>query len=313
MPFGNITTLYLPTAANAGASQWATDVRKLLSSADSGSDAGSKTDHGTNGAAQNRTVDPYTTTTTDFDQSTVGWAVDPSDMGSVTGALRFFPVGNHVATVQVGHNAVTASSATITMYVYKVGSAASGRTRTLLASGASATINLPLNSGEATFLITVSVPEVIFQPDETIQYSFELSSPGIVILGHICTFYTGTQSGVVGRIDTPKLGVLADTTGSASGSGTAEGVGGKVLGLIGSSSGTSSADGVGGSTSTTTGSSSGSGSANGLGSSVAGSTGSTSGSSSVNGQASIVLGVVGVAVVGEGGGITIRPLILFDD
>lgn len=220
MPFGNIATFYLPVTASAGASLWGTDVRKVLSLPDGTADALTKTDHGTAGAPNLRTVDPFTTTTDDLDQSLYGFAIAPADMNSVAGAKRFFPAGDHTLTWQASHNGATVATPTHTLYVYRVASAAAGRVRTLLGS-ASLLNNIPALSSESTQTVTVTLPEVIFQPDETIQYAWETSQAGIAIVGRILTHYTGTQTAVQSRIDTPGLKTLADTAGTANGSGTA--------------------------------------------------------------------------------------------
>lgn len=298
MAFGNISTLYLPTAANAGASQWGTDVRKLLSAADAGSDSTTQTDHSTGGSVV-RTVDPYTTSTTDGTEANFGWAVTPSDMNSVSGARRFYPAGNHTATIRMRSEAATGVASTLTMYVYRVSDAAGGRARTLLGS-AGATVTFPALSGEVTGTVTVALGEVIFAADETVQYGFELTCAGVVVTGRINTFFLGTQSSVASRVDTPRLGVLADTTGSAAGAGSASGEGGKVLGTIGSATGLASVSGSMGSTAGTTGTAAGTSTVDGQGSSVAGTTGSASGTSTVAGQTSKVLGTTGTVNIGGG-------------
>lgn len=298
MAFGNISTLYVPTAGLAGASQWGTDVRKLLSSADPDVDATSITDHST-GAAVTRTVDPYTTKATDDTQANFGWAITPTDMNSVAGARRFYPAGSHTVSVRMGHSGATAATGTLTMYVYRVGPAPT-RTRTLLGSN-TGSVALPTLGGDITATVTVALGEVIFEADETIQYSWEFNVAGIPITGRTATFYTGTHPSQVTQIATPKLGVLADTTGTATGSGVASGTSGKVLGTTGTTTGAGTATGVGASTATTTGTASATSTVVGQGSSVAGTTGSASGSGTATGQASIVLGTTGTVEIGAGG------------
>ncbi len=227
MAFGNISTVWIPIAANAGSSQWGTDVRKLLDSADVGASATTITDHGTGGAVT-RTFRPYVTTASDYDQSLYGWAITPSDMNSVAGARRFFPAGNHTLTVRMSHSGATAQTGTLSLYAYRVASAAGGRTRTLLGSG-SASVSLPALAGAVTATAAFTLSEVIFDPDETVQYSFEFNVAGIVITGETVTFYAGTNTTVNARLDIPRLGVLADTTGTATGTGAASGVTGQVL------------------------------------------------------------------------------------
>lgn len=298
MAFGNITTLYIPTAANAGASQWGTDVRKLLDSADASSDSTTITNHGTSGAVT-RQFDPYTTKSADDTTDLFGWAITPTDMNSVTGALRFYPAGNHTVTVRMKHSSATGATGTLYMYAYRVASAASSRTRTLLGSS-TASVSLPALAGEVTGTCTVALSEVVFQADETIQYSFKFNVTGVPISGETVTFYGGTQTAVVSKVATPKLGVLADTTGTATGTGAASGATALVLGTVGSSSGTGTATGAASSTAATTGTSAGTGSAAGVASSVAGAVGSASGSGTAAGLASVVLGTVGTASVGAG-------------
>ena len=304
MAFGNISTLYIPTAANAGASQWGTDVRKLLDSADAGSDATTKTNHGTSTSASLKTCDPYTTATADLDQSLYGWAITPSDMNSVSGAKRFYPAGNHTLTVRMGHNGSTGVTATLSVSVYRVGNAAGGRVRTLLAGDAN-TFDLPALSGEVTATCTVALGEVVFEPDETIQYSCEITCGGIVVVGRIVTFYTGTQTSVVTSISTPTLRVLADTTGTATGTGAATGTSGKVLGTIGASAGAGTASGTGASRADTTGTAAGSGTVAGAGSSVAGTTGTSTGSGTATG----VLGATGAMAGSASGSSTVTGVL----
>jgi hypothetical protein len=295
MAFGNITTLYLPIPGSAGSSLWGTDVRKLLSAADVTGDATTAFDHGTSTSASTRTADPYTTTVADLDQTLYGWAVAPSDMNSVAGALRFYPAGNHVSTFTMSHDGATGVTGILTMYVYRVGPAA-GRTRTLLGSN-TANVVLPALSGSVTATVTVALGEIVFAVDETIQYSFEFNCTGIVITGRVARMFAGNDGGPLSRVDTPKLGVLADTTGTATGSGAASGTGGKVLGTEGSASGTGTASGTGASRADTTGSASGAVTVTGLGSSVAGTTGTATGT----GTASGVLGATG-AMTGDASG-----------
>lgn len=296
MAFSNITTLYVPTAGNAGSSQWGTDVRKLLDSADADSDSTTKTDHGTGGAV-NRTIDPYTTSSADGTEGNYGWAITPTDMNSVSGARRFYPAGTHSITIRMGHNGATGATGTLRLFAFRVASAASGRTRTQLGSG-STSVALPALAGEVTATVGMSLAEVIFEPDETIQYNLEYSVAGIAISGRVVTYFTGTQSSVVAKIDTPKLGVLADTDGTASGTGAATGAGGLVLGTVGTAAGTGAASGVMSSTATTTGTASGTGAASGAMSSIAGTVGSASGTGSASGATSIVLGTVGTVSIG---------------
>jgi hypothetical protein len=305
MAFGNISTFYLPTAANAGPSLWGSDVRKLLSSADAGNDTTTKTDHGTGGSVT-RTLDPYTTKATDDTESNFGFAVDPVDMGSVAGALRFIPAGDHVATLRTASNqAMTSAQAAYTMYAFRVGPAPA-RTRTLLGSASGAAFNYgAIANAYRTEAVTLNLPEIIFAADESIQYSLEQACNGVAVLGRINTHDTGTQGGVAVRIDHPGLKVLAEGTGTSSAAATASGVTGKVLAAVGSVSGIGSASGVTGATFAATGAAAGIATASGAASSRWGFTGSADGVATVDGQAGKVIGAVGTVEIGGEGGETI--------
>ena len=301
MAFGNISTLYIPATAAGGSSLWGTNVRQLLDVADPlGQESAAV--HGTGGAVT-RTYEPYATSTADSDQSLFGWAVTPTDMNSVSGARRFFPAGSHTTSTRMRHSASLAQTGTLSMYVYRVGPAP-GRTRTLLGSN-TASVSLPVLAGTVTATVTVTLGEIIFEPDETIQYSYEFNVSGVAITGENTWFNGGTAGGVVATISTPKLGVLADTTGSSSGSSTGSAVGGKVLGTQGTSTGTGTAAASMGSTAAATGSAAGSATVDGQGSSVAGTVGTASGLATVTGLASIVLGTVGTVEPAAGGGTTV--------
>lgn len=316
MPFGNISTLHIPRSALAGASQWGSDVRKLLDAAGGGSEFTTETNHSTGGAVI-RTVDPYTSSVADGTEANFGFAVTPSDMNSVAGALRFYPAGNHTASFLMAHTTSVppAATGTLTMYVYRVGPAA-GRTRTLLGSG-TASIAVPALGAGVTASVTVALAEVIFAADETIQYSFEFSIAGVAVTGRLIGYafpYDDGTTAVPAKIVTPRLGVLADTTGTATGTGTAAGVTGQVLETLGTATGTGVAAGVGASRAETTGTAVGSGVASGLVSSVAGTTGTATGAGTAAGLASKVLGTTGMVEIG-GGGTTIinRRVFVFDD
>lgn len=296
MAFANGTnTLYFPVAGSAGASQWGSDVRKMLSAADAGADGTTVCNLGTGGTVT-RTADPYTTSTADLAQADYGWAVTPTDMGSVDGAKRFYPAGTFTFTFYTTPSAVfTTETKNLLAYVYRVGPAP-GRTRTLIASGTGV---MGLGAGAVT--VSVATPEIVLEPDETLQFSAEMSAGGLVAVGRTVQFFTGTQAGTQVRVDTPNLGTLADTTGSATGAGTAAGSISNVLNMTGTAAGSGAAVGAMGATAATTGSASGASAASGLGSSVAGTIGTADGSANVVGLASKVLGTVGTVNIGEGG------------
>lgn len=215
MPFGPVTALYLPVAANAGASLWGTDVRKVLDTADAGLDQTTLTQHGTSGGLTTRTCDPYTTSTADSDQTLFGWAIQPSDMGSVAGAFRGFPAGNHVFNGRLDNSdSVSSRTATVTMYAYRVGPSPT-RTRTLLGS-ASNSVSIPVST-PVSIAVTLALGEIIFAADETIQYSFEIEAIPIAISNHTVRFLTGTEAGNQIRVNTPALQTILPEEGTFTG------------------------------------------------------------------------------------------------
>lgn len=219
MAFGNVSTFYFPTAANAGASQWGSDVRKLLDSADAGSDGTTITNHGTGSGVVTRTCDPYTNNASDLTQADYGWAVTPTDMGATAAANRMIPAGDHIVTWRVDPSDALSSNPIIHVYVYKVGSAAASRARTLIATD-SATIAVSLGAA-TTGTITVTCPEIIFGNDETIQYSLECEVAGVVITGRTVVHFTGTNGGAQIRVDHPGLRYNHIVSGDTVGKGTA--------------------------------------------------------------------------------------------
>lgn len=294
MAFGNISTLYFPIAGSAGSSQWGTNVRKLLDSPDATADATTITSHGTAGGQVIRTFDPYATKATDDTEANFGWAITPADMNSVAGALRYYPAGNHVVTARMSQNGGIAASGDLTMSVYRVSNAAGGRARTLLGS-ATATFSLPGLSTVTTVSVTVPLAEVVFEADETIQYSFEVLFAGLAISGRTIRFNTGTQATIPIRLDTPTLKVLADTTGTAAGTSSAAGDASTVLGTEGSSAGAGAAAGSMSARADTTGTATGAGVAAGEVSSVAGAIGAAAGSGAATGALTAVGGMTGAA------------------
>lgn len=230
MAFANITTFYYPTAANAGSSQWGSDVRKMLDSADAGNDATTVASIAALGSGT-RTFDPYTAHSSDLTQADYGWAVTPSDMNSVAGARRFIKAGDHTLTARMKNNTSVGVTITLFLYIYRVGPAAA-RTRTLLGSN-SASISLPALNAYTTATLAVTLGEVLFEEDETIQYSCEMSGSGGAV-GISVFFDTGTQGGVAIRIDHEGLATLADGAATITNTSTVSGVTGKVLGASGS-------------------------------------------------------------------------------
>lgn len=292
MPFGNIATFHLPVAGSAGASQWGTDVRKLLDSGNGTADTTTVCNHGTNTAQQNRTCDPYSTSAADLTEADYGWAIAPPDMNSVAGAKRYFPAGNHVLQGRMSTNSLIDVNATFKLAAYRVASAAGSRARTLLSS---VTRAITIANAGSNISVALNLPEIIFEPDETIQYSFENQTPGTLVTGKTTTFHTGLSGGQACRIVTPGLKTLADATGSSSGAASASGVGAKVLGTEGASSGAASASGIGAARADTTGSSSAAATVGGSLSAVAGTTGSSSGAATADAVGAAVGSMTGTS------------------
>ncbi len=293
MAFGNITDFYIPISANAGSSLWGSDVRKVLSAAESSSDTSTRTQHGTGGNVD-RLEDPYTDSTADATNiANYGWAIAPTDMGGATGARRFFPAGDHVLTARVCSEGLTGKSGCILyMKAYRVG-VSPGYTRTLLGT-ASTTFSTSGLSIYGTVTVTLSLSEVIFEPGETIQYSFYLNAPGTFLTGENYRFETGHDSSADVKLHTPKLGVLADTAGSVSGAGAATGAMAKVLGCAGSCSGVGSVSGLLGADGSMQGATVGAGTASG----VLAATGSTAGAA--NGAAVVSASFTGIGSMAGG-------------
>lgn len=236
MAFANGTTvLHLPIAASAGASLWGTDVRKLNLTADATQDATTVCNLGTGGTVR-RTCDPYTTSTADLNEADYGWAITPSDMGSVAGATRFYAAGNHTLFARTNASVAFVSETKDFIFsAYRVGPAPT-RTRTLLGS---ATVAMNLVGGALT--VALALPEIVFAADETIQYSFEMNAGGIIVTGRTVQFQIGTTAVGESRIETPSLETLASTVGSATGSGAGTAVMAATGAMAGSASGSGAA------------------------------------------------------------------------
>lgn len=310
MAFGNVSTFYFPALANAGSSQWGSDVRKLLDSPDASADSSTTQSHGTGGDTR-RTIDPYTGGTSGNNtESEYGWAVTPADMNSVSGALRYIPAGDHVATIRMAHSAALGdTSAQLHMFVYRVGPSP-GFARTLLGSSDN-NISLPGGGSPATVTATVALPEIVLEEGETLQYSFEVTASGQALSGATSTFYTGTQGGVAVRIDHPGLGVLAQGDGSSQGSATAQGDTAKVIGASGEATAASSASADANWIASGVGSSAGQSGSSVSAGSIWESTGQAAGEATSNIETSKVLGAVGTVDVSTGGGgTTVRPVFI---
>jgi hypothetical protein len=310
------TTMYLPIAGSAGASLWGTDVRAMLTSPDGTADTSSTLTHGTGGDTR-CTVDPYTASSTDAAQDAYGWAINPADvaagMGSTSTLKRKMAAGNHVCTLRLSHSATLGdSTATLHFFAYRVGPSP-GRTRTLLGSVDQA-ISLGALGAEATYNATIALGEVVFDNDETIQYSYEITATGQVVSGASTTFRTGTSGGVAVRVDFPELRTITEMVGSSAGVAAANGVTGKVLPVAGSSAGVATVAGVLGATKGTVASAAGVAVAAGVAAAVKGTVASAAGSAMASANMATVKGVVGTVDVGAGGGTVVRRkrIIIYD-
>lgn len=302
-----VQTFFLPVTASAGASMWATDVRKVIYTADAGADSTTIGDFGTGGQVI-RTCDPYTTTTADLAQDLYGWAVTPADL-TVTGYKRLFVAGNWVATARIVTSAVLGTNTSFTLYLYKVGTAGASRARTLIGSATATAVSVGTTA--TTFTATLAAAEVLLAEDESVQFSYELNSGGAAVTGRLVTFYTGTQGGVQIKVDSPALRTVIDFTGSSAGTSTASGVTGKVLPTTGTSASTSTAPGVLGAIKGVVGSAASTSTAPGVLAAVKGVVGTAAASSAANGSMAAVKGFTGTsqpAGGGGGGGTTIIPV-----
>lgn len=300
----NTATLYFPIAGSAGSSQWGSDVRKLLDTADGTGDSTTICNLGTGGTVT-RTCDPYTTSTADLTEADYGWAVNPSDMNSVSGARRFYEAADHVLTGRTSPSAAfTTETKNLIFRAWRVASAGSGRTRTLLGS-----VTVAMNAVAADVTATLALPEIIFEPDETIQYGCEMNAGGLAVVGRTVTFFTGTMAGTAIRVDTPPLQTLASTIGSAVGTSTVAAVMAAIGVMVGSASGLGDATAAGGSVATTVGTASGVGTATPVLAGINTSTGSAVGTSTVAGATAAVGSMVGSSAgVGTADGVMSRIL-----
>lgn len=294
MAFGNISTLFLPSTF-ASAAVGGTRIASLRDVVDAAESTNTVVSHPSNTVTR-RAVIPYQTSTIGAPRDDYGFAISPADMGGASGARRFYPTGDHVYQgYAAGGN--TLGNNTYRLTAYRVGASPSF-TKTLIGGPASTT-----GAGlGAAISITLSLPEIIFEPGETILYALDSETNPGALQGSI-TFSLGTSSlltgSVVSRITTPKLGVLADTTGTATGTADVAGVGGTVLGTVGTAAGTSTTDGQLSAVAAFTGTAEGSSVVDGQLSAIAAFTGTAEGSSVVDGRTSIVLGTVGTVLIGS--------------
>lgn len=296
MAFGSISTLHFPIAANAGTSQWGTDVRKLLDAAESTSDSTTTTRHGTGATVRRTTVDPYNENNqNNLTEANYGWAVTPSDMNSVSGSRRVIKAGNHTFIGSIITSGLAATDGTIHFFAYRVGNAASGRARTLLGSVDQAQ-SFAVLAANSEVTVPLSLPEIIFEPDETIQYSFELSAPGGGLANRTLTFNTGVGGALSVRITLPApLTILRDTVGSSAGAATAAGEIKSFGSMAGSSAGAATVTGAVSSMASVIAAAAGVATVDGVGSSTAATAGTAAGVATVDGLATAIGSAAGTA------------------
>ncbi len=299
MAFGNISTFF--TNGNTGfisAGVGGNRIAALRATVDTTESATTQTTHPANSSTR-RVVSPYQTSANAGPDSTRGFAVATADMGSVVGALRFFPAGNHIANFYAtgGNNL---GNNTYFLRAYRVGPSPTF-TKTQIGGEASAT-----GSGlGAAIAVSLALPEIIFQAGETVMWEWDVQTNPGVVTGTV-TISLGTSSGltgsIVGRIETPELGVLAKTRGNADGVATVDGRAAILLPTRGDSAGVATVSGQLSALAAFVGSSAGEAITTGLGSAVAGAIGTSSGQATVSGQVTAVVGTVGTVNIGAGGG-----------
>lgn len=315
MAFANgTTTVYFPIAGSAGASLWGTDVRKVLSSPDATADATTICNHGTSGGAQNRTCDPYTTTTADLTEADYGWAIQPTDMGSVSGSERMIPAGNHVFSAHVSTSSLTGSTVDVKFTAHRVGPAA-GRTRSTIATTTSVGLTFGNTAtGGSDITVTLACPEIVFADDETLQYSLEFSSPGVAITGKTTILNTGTASSNATRVVFPAMKTIAQTQSALTGSGILATAAGLVIGATVAMTGTGTLAATQGATGAMISALTGSATLAATMGAIAGTTSAMAGTGALNANVGKIIGTTGDLTVAGGGGDTfIRPIFIFDD
>lgn len=311
MTFGAITAVYLPVSANAGASLYGSNVRSLLSAPDATADASSVTSHG-NGGDTLRTVSAYAQSSADSIQEDYGWAIPASDMGSTDTEKRRQKAGDHSCTLRLSHSSTLGdSSAELHFYAYRVGPAPD-RARTLIGSVIEP-ISLNALGAQVTYTASIAIPEIVYEADESLQYSFEIRATGQALTGANTIFRTGTSGGVAVRVDFPRLDTIVEITGTAQGGSTAIAKVANIKAAVGESHGISTAQGVVGGIAAAVGTAQGTSVAVASVGGIAGSVGTSQASSEAIAKVAVVKGTVGTSNVGGGDVIYNRPVYIFSD
>lgn len=236
--FGDINTFYLPVEGESFDQPWGNRIRSLNAVASAGSDSSTQVTHPSN-QLSDRTVRPYINSQAGG-QVEYGWAVRVPDMGSAAGALRAIRAGLHTVTLYIAAPlAGTANSCQLRIYVRRVAAADAPTPylRTLLGTAAA---DFSTFGGEAS--VSLSLPEIVFAPGETIQYDLRTQIRA-GILQSVYTLVLGTSGGLQGnvpaRIDHPGLVTIAPTRGAAAGSAFANSFAANALGTRGAAQGSS--------------------------------------------------------------------------
>lgn len=268
-------------------------------------DTNTSVDFGTSGA-KTITFDPFTAgrTTTGL-VSGFGWAINIAGSDGMDGtatAKRWIKAGtwafqgNVFATPAAALNAVT-----IGVNVYRV-AASPSTTRTLLFSS-SVSAGLVTTAGTDWTLTTASQAEIVLEAGETIQVTYTAAGTGQVG-GLVVAMRTGDSFGPLldTRFDVPSPGIrtLGEGAGAASGAGTVDGVGGKVLATVGASTGTGAASGAMSAIASMTGSAAGASTVTGVLGATGSMTGTAAGTATATGVGGKVLGTVGTVEIGSG-------------
>lgn len=242
MPFGDISTFYFVPELECFDQPWGLRVRNLqdTASANSGSDTICR--HPSN-QTTSRTVRPYITSTAGGSNDAYGWAVRTTDMGSVAGALRAIRAGVHTLTVHIERQVVGGNGTFVNFRAYRVAAsdAPTPYERTLLGQ-----VSPTINNLGGTISLNLTLPEIVFQPGETIQYGATMqTTAGLLQVNFPWVLGTSgpLQGSVVSRVDHPGLITIAPTRGSSAGAATASALAANALGTRGASQGASAVAG----------------------------------------------------------------------
>lgn len=307
MAFGDLSAFYLQHAGGAPLLPWGTNVRQLRDAPSAPADSDTEQSHPSN-QDSTRIARPYEVSSTGSVPA-FGWAIDPADLVPPAGSQRLIRAGAHRVVLYVAAPLVgQGSNCRLLLNVYRVASAAAPQPyeRSLLGQ---AVDDFSSAGGETS--ISVNLPEVVFGPGESIQYTLR-TRVNAGLLQSVYTLVLGTSGGlqgnVVSRIEIPGLIAVARTRGSASGGSAAAARGARVRGAKGAAAGASLASGRLSAIAAMRGSAAGTSLAAGRLSATAAMRGSAAGASLASGRGARVRGAVGRAVVGgEGGGATPGP------